>query len=59
MTLVAAWSVRSATRTVNGRTTARELMHDESGYDAIMMAHSRALARLADDIAAATRSMTE
>ena len=42
-------------RTTTGRTTARESTADKS-YDALAAAHSRAVARLATDIAAATRA---
>jgi uncharacterized lipoprotein YmbA len=43
-------------RTATGRTTAREPTADKS-YDALASAHSRAVARLAADIAAATRAL--
>jgi uncharacterized lipoprotein YmbA len=43
-------------RTSTGRTTARETPADKS-YDALAAAHSRAMARLAADIAAATRAL--
>jgi len=43
-------------RSATGRTTARETPADKS-YDALAAAHSRAVARLAADIAAATRSL--
>lgn len=43
-------------RTTTGRTTARETPADKS-YDALAAAHSRALARLARDIADATRAL--
>lgn len=42
-------------RTSTGRTTAREAPSDKS-YEALAAAHSRAVARLAADIAAVTRS---
>jgi uncharacterized lipoprotein YmbA len=42
-------------RTSTGRTTARETPSDKS-YEALAAAHSRALSRLAGDIAAATRA---
>ncbi len=43
-------------RTATGRTTAREAPADKS-YDALAAAHSRAVARLAKDIADATRAL--
>lgn len=43
-------------RTATGRTTARETPADKS-YDALAAAHSRAVARLARDVAEATRSL--
>jgi uncharacterized protein len=43
-------------RTGTGRTTARESTTDKS-YEALAAAHSRALARLAGDIAAVTRAL--
>ena len=42
--------------TVSGRTTQREAVSDKS-YDTLAGAHSRAVARLADDVAAAVRSL--
>jgi uncharacterized lipoprotein YmbA len=54
--LDAVFTVRrtSDARAVTGRTTAREALTDKS-YEALAAAHSRALARLAADIAAAVR----
>jgi uncharacterized lipoprotein YmbA len=43
-------------RSASGRTTARETPADKS-YDALAAAHSRAVARLAADIATATRTL--
>jgi uncharacterized lipoprotein YmbA len=44
-------------RTATGRVTAREAPGDKS-YEALAAAHSRAMSRLAADIAAATRALT-
>jgi uncharacterized lipoprotein YmbA len=43
-------------RTETGRTTVREVAQDK-GYDALAAAHSRALARLSQDIADAVRAL--
>ncbi len=51
----AVWVVRSATgKTQSGRTVAREAVQGE-GFDALAAAHSRALTKLSEDIAAAIR----
>jgi uncharacterized protein len=57
-TLNAAWIVRRTKdgRAHIGRTTAREPAR-EKGYDALAAAHSRALARLSQDIANAVRAL--
>jgi uncharacterized lipoprotein YmbA len=54
-TLDAVWTVRRMKdgKTQTGRTSARETVA-ESGYDALAAAHSRAAARLSQDIARAT-----
>lgn len=52
-TLDALWVVRSAGRTLSGRTTLREPVSGGEGYDALAAAHSRAIARLSGDIATA------
>jgi len=56
--LDAVWTVRRAKdgRTSTGRTSARETV-PESGYDALAAAHSRAVARLSEDIANATLAL--
>jgi uncharacterized lipoprotein YmbA len=56
--LDAVFTVRRSTdgRTAVGRTTARETPADKS-YDALAAAHSRAVAKLARDIAAVTRGL--
>jgi len=56
--LDAAWSVRRTKdgKTITGRTTARETVR-KPGYDALVAAHSRAVARLSRDIAEAIRSL--
>jgi len=56
--LDAVWTVRRAKdgRTSTGRTSARESV-SESGYDALAAAHSRAVARLSEDIANATLAL--
>ena len=54
----AVWAVHPSSgggATRSGRTTAREAVSEES-YDALAAAHSRALAQLSGDIAAAIRS---
>jgi uncharacterized lipoprotein YmbA len=54
----AVWTVRRIKdgRTELGRTTVRETVQ-EKGYDALAAAHSRALARLSQDIANAVRAL--
>lgn len=56
--LEAVWTVRRAKdgKTQTGRTSARETL-SESGYDALAAAHSRAVARMSEDIAAALRAL--
>jgi uncharacterized lipoprotein YmbA len=56
--LDAAWAVRGAktARAETGRTTVREAA-PQGGYDALAAAHSRALARLSQDIADAVRAL--
>ena len=56
-TLNAVWIVRRAKdgKTVTGRTALREPASDK-GYDALVAAHSRALARMSQDIADAVRT---
>jgi len=56
--LDAVWSVRRSKdgKAETGRTTVRETMQ-EKGYDALAAAHSRALARLSRDIAAAVAAL--
>jgi uncharacterized lipoprotein YmbA len=56
--LDAVWTLRRATdgRTETGRTSAREAVADAS-YDALAAAHSRAVARLSQDIAAAVTAL--
>jgi uncharacterized protein len=52
----AVWVVRNATgQTRSGRTLARETVQGE-GFDALAAAHSRALTKLSEDIAAAIRA---
>jgi uncharacterized lipoprotein YmbA len=57
-TLNAAWSVRRTRdgKTVTSRTTVREPTQDKS-YDALAAAHSRALARMSQDVADAIRAL--
>lgn len=57
VTLAVIWSVRAPNRgeKVRGRTVAHETT-DAPGYDALVSAHSRALASVASDIAVALRS---
>jgi uncharacterized protein len=57
-TLDALWTVRRTTdgKSQTGRTTAREPA-SETGYDALASAHSRAVARLSQDIADAVRAL--
>jgi uncharacterized lipoprotein YmbA len=52
----AVWAVRSAAggKTRSGRTIAREAVQGE-GFDTLAAAHSRAIAKLSEDIAAAIR----
>jgi uncharacterized protein len=56
--LDAVWTVRRTKdgKAGTGRTTVRE-MAQEKGYDALAAAHSRAVARLSEDIAAAVRAL--
>jgi uncharacterized lipoprotein YmbA len=56
--LDAVWTVRRMKdgRTQTGRTSAREAV-SESGFDALAAAHSRGVARLSQDIAAATQAL--
>jgi uncharacterized lipoprotein YmbA len=56
--LDAAWTVRRLKdgKSQSGRTSVQETV-TQPGYDAIAAAHSRAVARLAQDIAAATRAL--
>ena len=56
--LDAVWSVRRSKdgKAETGRTTVRETVQ-EKGYDALAAAHSRALARLSRDIAAAVAAL--
>ena len=56
--LDAVWSVRRTKdgKAETGRTTVRETVQ-EKGYDALAAAHSRALARLSQDIAAAVAAL--
>ncbi|HET9338811.1 MAG TPA: PqiC family protein [Casimicrobiaceae bacterium] len=56
--LDAVWTVRRMKdgRTQTGRTSAREAV-PESGFDALAAAHSRGVARLSQDIAAATQAL--
>ena len=56
--LDAVWSVRQTKdgKAATGRTTVRETVQD-TGYDALAAAHSRAVARLSQDIADAVRTL--
>jgi hypothetical protein len=56
----AVWAVRATAggKTRSGRTVAREELQGE-GFEALAAAHSRALARLSADIAAAIRAASE
>ena len=56
--LEAVWTVRRAQdgKTQTGRTSARETLR-ESGYDALAAAHSRAVARMSEESAAALRAL--
>ena len=58
--LDAVWTVRpsAAAATRSGRTTARAPV-DGASYDALAAAHSRALAQLSADVAAAIRALAE
>jgi hypothetical protein len=57
-TLDAVWTLRRTKdgKAETGRTTAREIVQEKS-YDALAAAHSRALARLSQDIADAVRAL--
>jgi uncharacterized protein len=57
-TLNAVWTVRRIKdgKSQTGRTTLREATSDK-GYDALVAAHSRALARMSQDIADAVRAL--
>ena len=57
-TLNAVWIVRRTRdgKAETGRTTVREPAQDK-GYDALAAAHSRALARMSQDIADAVRTL--
>ena len=59
-TLDAVWTVRRIKdgKAETGRTNAREPMQEKS-YDALAAAHSRALARLSQDIATAVRALAQ
>jgi uncharacterized lipoprotein YmbA len=56
--LDAVWTVRRLKdgKTETGRTSVRETI-SESGYDALAAAHSRAVARMSQDIADAIRTL--
>jgi uncharacterized lipoprotein YmbA len=56
--LDAVWTVRRAKdgKTDTGRTTVRETVSEKS-IDALVAAHSRAIARLSQDVAAAVREL--
>jgi len=56
--LDAVWTVRRMkdSKTATGRTTVREPLQ-ENGYDALAAGHSRALARLSQDIAGVVRAL--
>jgi uncharacterized lipoprotein YmbA len=58
-TLNAAWLVRRTRdgKTETGRTTVREATPDK-GFDALAVAHSRALSRLSQDIAGGVRTLS-
>jgi uncharacterized protein len=58
--LDAVWTVRRSKdgKAETGRTTVRETVQ-EKGYDALAAAHSRAVARLSQDIAAAVRALDQ
>lgn len=57
-TLDAVWTVRRAKdgKTETGRTTVREAVQ-EKGYDPLVAAHSRAIARLSQDVATSIRAL--
>jgi uncharacterized lipoprotein YmbA len=57
-TLDAVWTVRRMKdgKTETGRTSVRERVDDQS-FDALAAAHSRAIARLSQDIAGAVRAL--
>ncbi|MFP3624342.1 ABC-type transport auxiliary lipoprotein family protein, partial [Burkholderia sp. SIMBA_051] len=59
VTLAVIWSVRAPRggRRVNGRSVVRESA-SAPGYDALIEAHSRALASVARDVAVAAQSLT-
>jgi hypothetical protein len=56
--LDAVWTLRRTKddRSRTGRTTVREAL-PQQGYDALAAAHSRAIARLSQDIAAGVRAL--
>jgi len=58
--LDAVWTVRRAkdAKADTGRTTVRETVQEKS-IEALVAAHSRAMARLSQDIAAAVRGLTQ
>jgi uncharacterized lipoprotein YmbA len=58
-TLDAAWTVRGPkdARSQTGRTSVREPVQGGTGYPALMAAHSRAVARVSQDIADAIRAL--
>jgi len=58
--LDAVWTVRRAKvgKADTGRTTVRETVQEKS-IEALVAAHSRAMARLSQDIAAAVRGLTQ
>jgi uncharacterized lipoprotein YmbA len=59
--LEAVWTVHrtAGAQTRSGRTVAREAVQGGDGFEALAAAHSRALARLSGDIAAAIRAEAE
>jgi uncharacterized protein len=60
-TLEALWTVRRSKdgKTETGRTSAREESLQDASYDALAAAHSRAAARLSQDIAGAIRALEQ
>jgi uncharacterized lipoprotein YmbA len=58
--LDAVWTVRRSKdgKAETGRTTVRETVQEKS-YDALAAAHSRAVARLSQDIATAVRALDQ